>query len=113
MIGLLRAIAGQMSSPVGADVLQTLMVEARHDPELMAELRRELSEGEPGIVLMMLARAVARGEARPESVVPRLASVPIALLRNEFLLRGGSPVTDETIAQIVDLVFLPLVRGGP
>jgi hypothetical protein len=60
-------------------------------------------------MLTLLARAVARGQARPESLVPRIATVPIALLRIEFTM--GSPVTDEAIAEIVDVVFLPLVRA--
>jgi AcrR family transcriptional regulator len=110
VVELLRSVADQLSSPVGANVLHGLMADARSDPELLAGLRRELGQGEPGVMLTILARAVARGEARPEALVPRIATVPIALLRSEFTMNGASPISDETIAEIVDLVFLPLVR---
>lgn len=110
VLELLRSVADQLSSPVGADVLQSLMMDARRDPELMGSLRRELAQGEPGIMLTLLARAVARGEARPESLNPRIATVPVALLRNEFTMGGGTPIPPETLTEIVDLVFLPLVR---
>jgi len=114
VIELLRSAADQLGSPVGAEVLRGLMTDARRDPELMAGLRDELGRGEPGTMLTILARAVARGEARPESLTPRIATVAVVLLRNDYLMSGRTPIPDEAIAEIVDLVFLPLVRpGGP
>lgn len=110
VLELLRSVADRLSSPAGADVMHSLMMDARREPELLAGLRQELGQGEPGVMLTILARAVARGEARPEALVPRVATVPIALLRSEFTMSGASPISDETIAEIVDLVFLPLVR---
>ena len=59
----------------------------------------------------MLGRAVARGEATPEALHPRVATAPFALLRNEFVTRGVATVPDEILVEIVDEVFLPLVRG--
>jgi len=61
--------------------------------------------------LTVLGRAVARGEAAPEALHPRVATVPIALLRNEFLTRGVTGVPDEVLVEIIDDVYLPLVRG--
>ncbi|MEU9022187.1 TetR/AcrR family transcriptional regulator [Actinomadura sp. NPDC048394] len=110
VIALLRAAADRMTSPAGAEILRGLVTDARRDPETMAALREELARGEPGTMLTVLARAVARGEARQESLVPRIATLPVALLRNEHLMHGPEPITDATIAEIVDLVFLPLVR---
>lgn len=110
VIALLRAAADRMSSPAGAEILRGLVMDARREPETMAALRDELARGEPGTMLTILARAVARGEARQESLVPRIATLPVALLRNEHLLNGPEPIPDETITEIVDLVFLPLVR---
>lgn len=110
VIAVLRAAAGRLSSPLGVSVLHALLRDARRDPQLLADLRRELVEGEPEVMLTVLARAVARGQARPESLTRRVATVPIALLRNELAVAAGGPVTDATIAEIVDVVFLPLVR---
>ena len=58
----------------------------------------------------MLGRAVARGEASPESLHPRVATVAIVLLRNEFVVRGVPNAPDDVLVEIVDEVFLPLVR---
>jgi AcrR family transcriptional regulator len=110
VIELLRSTADRMSSPVGAEVLRGLMTDARREPELLAGLREELGQGEPGTMLTILARAVARGEARQESLLPRIATLPVVLLRNEYLMGAPGPVSDRTITEMVDQVFLPLVR---
>jgi AcrR family transcriptional regulator len=56
----------------------------------------------------VLARAVARGELDPARLTPRVASLPADLLRHELLMTL-QPVPDETIREIVDDIFLPLV----
>jgi hypothetical protein len=61
--------------------------------------------------LRLLSRAVARGEAPPEAIHPRVASLPMMLLRGEYALRGQPSVPDTVLTEIVDEVFLPLVRG--
>jgi len=40
-----------------------------------------------------------------------VASLPMTLLRGEYALRGVPAVPDEVLVEIVDEVFLPLVRG--
>lgn len=52
-----------------------------------------------------------RGEAPPEALHPRVASLPIMVLRGEYALRGLPEVPDEVLVDIVEEVFLPLVRG--
>jgi len=56
----------------------------------------------------ILKRAAERGEVRP-GVTPRVAALPTELFRNELFLRR-TPPTAAVIAEIVDDVFLPLVR---
>ena len=53
-------------------------------------------------------RAVARGEADPDRLTPRVKSVAFDLLRNELLLTQR-PVPRKVIDEIVDDVVLPLV----
>src|SRR5262249_1822919 len=53
----------------------------------------------------------ARGEARPEALHPRVATVAIVLLRNEYVTRGITTAADEVLVEIVEEVYLPLVRG--
>jgi AcrR family transcriptional regulator len=77
----------------------------------IAELRAAL-EGERGASMdKLVARAVARGEIRPDQIAGRLAQLPVDLLRHDVLFTLA-PLTDEAIEEIVDAVFLPLVGLG-
>lgn len=73
-----------------------------------AELRRDLIGDRPGQMPLVIARAVARGEARAD-IPARVLRVPFDLFRSEAILRLGQ-VPDEELVAIVDEVFLPLVR---
>ena len=78
-----------------------------------SELRRDFLRGRGTAVDTLLKRAVARGEADPARLTPRVVGVPFDLFRQELLMTL-KPVPEETIASIVDEVFLPLVRPtGP
>jgi AcrR family transcriptional regulator len=75
-----------------------------------AEMRERFlaARGGPFWIDEVLARAVARGELDPARLTPRVASLPADLLRHELLMTL-QPVPDETIREIVDDIFLPLV----
>jgi hypothetical protein len=60
------------------------------------------------VMAAILSRAARRGEAR-EDIPPRVVTLPIDLLRHEFV-RGLRPASEDALAEIVDQVFLPLVR---
>jgi AcrR family transcriptional regulator len=113
MLALLRRINGDQASP-RADILRGLLSSIGDEPELLAELRAQAVDS-GSIWLTILRRAVARGEAAPEALRPRVAGVAIALLRHEFLTRGLAAVPDSVLVEIVDEVYLPLVRarGSP
>ncbi|WP_025684093.1 TetR/AcrR family transcriptional regulator [Paenibacillus maysiensis] len=57
---------------------------------------------------IVLQRAVDRGEVSAETVTPRMLTLPGDLARNELILYNR-PMSEQTIAEIVDEVFLPLV----
>jgi AcrR family transcriptional regulator len=57
-------------------------------------------------------RAVDRGEVDPARVTPRIVNLPYDLLRHEFLMTRR-PVPDETLIEIVDQLFLPLLGVTP
>jgi len=59
----------------------------------------------------VIERALARGEIQPGQVSRRVARVPVDLFRYELMMTL-QPVADEVIEEIVDDVFLPLVRLG-
>jgi len=108
---MLRRANETWSSPHGA-VLRSLLAAAANDPALL-DLMRERSGADTmdRAWLTMLERAVARGEAPPTAVHPRVATMPMMLLRAEYAMRGIPSVPDEVLIEIVDEVFLPLVRG--
>ncbi|MEV4974572.1 TetR/AcrR family transcriptional regulator [Streptomyces scopuliridis] len=111
---MLRRANSTWSSPYG-EILRGLIAAAGGTPELLAELRDPAADGaQEAAWLTLLGRAVARGDAAPEALHPRVASAPMALLRNEYVMLGVPAVPDATLTEIVDEVFLPLVRGrGP
>jgi AcrR family transcriptional regulator len=110
VLELLRSANRQWSTPRG-DIVRRLFAEASNDPDLMAQMREGALDAGSNLWLQILGRAVARGEAPPAALHPRVATVAIVLLRNEFVVRGVANVPDSVLVEIVDEVYLPLVRG--
>jgi AcrR family transcriptional regulator len=67
----------------------------------------QLARGGAEVINQALARAAARGEAR-ERVPARVARLPLDLIRHELILTHHPP-SNETLEEIVDQIFLPLV----
>ncbi|WP_326948193.1 TetR/AcrR family transcriptional regulator [Amycolatopsis sp. NBC_01307] len=109
-LALLRAVNCGASSPA-AQILRGLLAGVSDDPDLLAQLHEQAGDGGTTAWLTLLDRAVARGEAPPESLHPRVATVALTLLRNEYLTRGLTTVDDGVLVEIVDEVYLPLIRG--
>lgn len=59
----------------------------------------------------VLSRAVARGEADPARLTPRVRRVASDLFRHDLLMTAA-PLPESEIIAIVDEVFLPLVGAG-
>src|SRR5262245_26488285 len=110
---LLRRANRAWSSPVGK-VQRSLLAGVADDPELLTLIRERANDAGSAVWLTVLGRAIARGEARPEALHPRVATVAVVLLRNEYVTRGIPTAPDDVLIEIVDEVYLPLVRGrGP
>ncbi|MDA0632954.1 TetR/AcrR family transcriptional regulator [Nonomuraea sp. MCN248] len=110
VLTLLRGVNCGPSSPQ-AEILRGLLAGIGDEPELLAQLHELAAEGGAGVWLTVVGRAVARGEAPPEALHPRVVTVAVALLRNEYITRGLSTVPDGVLVEIVDEVYLPLLRG--
>lgn len=108
-LALLRRINRDSASPAG-EILRSLLASIGDESDLRAQLQEQAADSATGPWLTILGRAVARGEALPEALHPRVATVAIVLLRNEYITRGICPVPDSVIVEIVDEVYLPLVR---
>jgi len=104
VLELLRRANRHWSSPAG-DILRSLLSRAGDEPELLAQLQEQASDAGSGMWLTVLGRAVARGEARPEALHPRVATVAVVLLRNEYVTRGIPTVPDGVLVEIVDEVY--------
>lgn len=74
-----------------------------------AELRSRIVDGDQ--FRAVLARAIARGEIDAAKLTPRIASLPLDLVRHELLMTF-QPLSDEAIHEIVETIFLPLVRSA-
>ncbi|WP_316574802.1 TetR/AcrR family transcriptional regulator [Nocardia canadensis] len=106
---LLRRANRHWSSALGA-IMRELLAAAGGAAELLAQLPEQSVDATAATWLTVLGRAVARGEAAPECLHPRVATVAIVLLRNEFVLRGVPTAPDDVLVEIIDEVYLPLVR---
>jgi AcrR family transcriptional regulator len=107
---MLRRANSMFSSPIGG-ILRALLAGARDDPQLLAQLQERTGDAGSAAWLTILARAVSRGEVRPEALHPRVATVAVVLLRDEFITRGYPSVPDSVLVEIIDEVYLPLLRG--
>jgi AcrR family transcriptional regulator len=106
----LRQANRYWGSPLGA-ILRELLAAAGGASELLAQLQDQSGDAAAAPWLTILGRAVARGEAAPEALHPRVATVAMVLLRNEFVVRGVPAAPDDVLVEIVDEVYLPLVRS--
>ena len=77
----------------------------------LAELGAFVQGGRDAMLDEVIERAVARGEIRAGQVSDRVARLPVDLFRYELMMTL-QPLADEVIEEIVDTVFLPLVRLG-
>ena len=94
-----------------SEMIAGVMGEAFRHPEVIALLQERLktaplSEG----VRTIVRRAVERGELSPVELPQRATRIPLDLVRNEAML-FGVPVSEEAIDELVDDVYLPLLRG--
>lgn len=108
---LLRRANCNWSSPAGV-ILRGLLAGVADDPELLASLQRVASDGGGDVWLRLVARARARGEIPDTPISPRVATVALVLLRNEFVTRGIRSVSDDILVEIIDQVYLPLISPG-
>jgi AcrR family transcriptional regulator len=109
-LSLLNRANDRMFSPEGK-ILRELLTDLQNDPERVREIRDQIVQASVRPWLTVLARAAARGEIDPAALTPRVATVAADLLRNEYAINGLVRVPGSTIVEIVDQVFLPLVRA--
>ena len=75
--------------------------------EMRADLRAQIVDVD--VMQTILGRAIDRGDIAAARLTPRIVSLPTDLARHEVLMTF-EPLSDEAIREIVDEIFLPLVR---
>ncbi|MGM1062863.1 TetR/AcrR family transcriptional regulator [Saccharothrix sp. Mg75] len=111
LVGLFTMIARRADSMTN-EMIAGVMGEAFRHPEVADVLRDRLTTKSPlsGAVEKIVARAVGRGELPEVELPPRAVRVPLDLVRSESMT-CGAPISDETIAELVDDIYLPLLHG--
>jgi AcrR family transcriptional regulator len=75
-----------------------------------ADLREVIIGDRPSTVDIVIDRAIARGEVDAARMTPRVRTVAFDLYRHDALMTL-KPLSDATITEIVDSIFLPLATG--
>jgi AcrR family transcriptional regulator len=110
LLALFIRIARRADSIV-SEMITGVLADAFRDPEVVALLQERLKNAPlPAAVEAIVRRAVARGELHPVSLPERVARLPLDLIRSESMM-CGAPIPNETIAELVDEVYLPVLRG--
>jgi AcrR family transcriptional regulator len=107
VVALLTRMSTRLAK-TGPEMVYGLLGDYLADAELFDRLRSDVLQIGTEVTMTILKRAADRGEAR-QDVPSRVAAVPTDLYRNELLLRR-TPPDKGVIAEIIDDVFLPLVR---
>jgi AcrR family transcriptional regulator len=107
VLTLLRRNSGRLTE-IGPETVYGLLGDYLSDADMFARGRDQLLTISAEVMQTILKRAADRGEARA-GVETRIATLPTALFRNELFL-ARTPPSEGTLVEIVDDVFLPLVR---
>jgi AcrR family transcriptional regulator len=110
VLALLRRMSARLAE-IGPETVYGLLGDYLSDADMFARSRDQLLSISAEVMETILKRAADRGEARA-GVETRIATLPTALFRNELFL-ARTPPSEGTLVEIVDDVFLPLVRPQP
>ena len=104
---VLRGVS-QIVDELCPEVFFGLMAELLHEsePSLLAEVHERITK----TMMEILTRGIARGEIAAEKLTPRVAALPFDLVRYQLMVLHR-PLSVQDIEEIVDRIFLPLVRA--
>jgi tetracycline repressor-like protein len=107
VLDLLRRMSARLAE-IGPETVYGLLGDYFGDAELFSRIQEQVLHIGAGVMTTILKRAAGRGEARAD-IRPVIATLPTDLFRHQLLLTR-TPPSEGIIAEIVDDVFLPLVR---
>ena len=97
-----------MVSDISPEVIFGLIAELLHERD--SSLFTEVHERNSKIMTEILTRGIERGEIAAEKLTPRLAALPLDLVRYQLMVLR-QPLSAQDIEEIIDRIFLPLVRA--
>lgn len=112
LLDLLYNITKTMKG-IGAETLHGLMAD-QFGMELSTSLPLiigAISDESDRIMMTIITNAEARGEVDLKKIKNRIISLPMDLIRYE-VLTTHEPISNERVMEIVDDIFLPLVRNS-
>jgi AcrR family transcriptional regulator len=98
----------EMVDELSPEVIFGLIAELLHESE--SSLFVDVHERNAKIMMEILARGVGRGEIAAQKLTPRLAALPFDLVRYQLMVLQ-QPLSAQDIEEIIDGIFLPLVRA--
>jgi AcrR family transcriptional regulator len=104
---ILRRIS-KMVDELSPEVFFGLTAELLHEGD--SSLFAEVHERNAIIMTQILNRGVERGEIAAEKVTPRVAALPFDLVRYQLMVLQ-QPLSAKDMKEIIDRIFLPLVRA--
>jgi AcrR family transcriptional regulator len=108
VLALLRALSERNVELAG--VIGVLQAEYYRETGLTpATLRERIPGGNSEIMEQFLRRAIDRGEVDAGRITPRITRLPIDLVHHEMTMTLA-PMTEAALGEIVDTIFLPLLR---
>jgi AcrR family transcriptional regulator len=107
VLAVLRRMSARLAE-IGPETVYGIFGEYVSSPDTFGHLQDQVLYISVDVMTTILKRAAGRGEARPD-VPLRVATLPTDLFRNE-LLRHRTPPSGRVLDEILDEVFLPLVR---
>jgi AcrR family transcriptional regulator len=107
VLALLTRMSNRLAK-AGPETVYGLLGDYVGDAELFDRLRGDVLQIGAEAMTTILKRGADRGEARSD-ISSRIATLPTDLYRNELFMRR-TPPDKGVISEIVDDVFIPLVR---
>ncbi len=99
---------------IGAQTIRGLMMEPliwRHIAAAMPQFAQRRSENKlTAAMTAIMKNAEKRGEIHLEKLSPRIISLPVDLLQYDLVTK--QEVSDRTITEIVDDIFMPLIHAA-
>ena len=106
-VRLLLRLLSDRAQPDMIGLLFDMQQDLADQHSSLADVRAQIVG--PGVMQTIIRRAVNRGEVATARLTPRIVSLPTDLARHEILM-AFTPLSDKAINEIVDELFLPLIR---